>query len=118
RTAKQRQKLRAYTIILIYEYMESRNMARPKPKLNAALDDLAATPAPTVEASAPAPARKTRAGRPRRDEQTSLVGGQLATRFSRSLNMLSAETGKTSRELLEEALDDLFTKYGARVISI
>ena len=92
-------------------------MARTKPKLNAALDDLAAAPAPTVEAPASAPVRTTRAGRPRRTEETSLVGGQLAIRFSRSLNMLSAETGKTNRELLEEALDDLFTKYGARVIS-
>jgi hypothetical protein len=32
--------------------------------------------------------------------------------------MLSAETGKTNRQLLEEALDDLFTKYGARVLSV
>lgn len=92
-------------------------MARAKPKLNAALDDLAAAPAPTVAAPAPAPARTSRAGRPARTEETSLVGAQLATRYSRSLNMLSAETGKTNRELLEEALDDLFTKYGARKIS-
>lgn len=92
-------------------------MARPKPKLNAALDDLAVAPAPTVAAPAALPARSGRAGRPRRMEETSLVGGQLAVRYSRSLNMLSAETGKTNRELLEEALDDLFIKYGARVIS-
>lgn len=94
-------------------------MARAKPKLSGALDDLAAVPAPPVQAPAStAGARTSRAGRPRRTEETSLVGGQLATRYSRSLNMLSAETGKTNRELLEEALDDLFTKYGARIISV
>lgn len=93
-------------------------MARAKPKLSGALDDLAAVPATTVEAPAPINTRVSRAGRPRRTEQTNLVGGQLATRYSRSLNMLSAETGKTNRQLLEEALDDLFTKYGARVLSV
>lgn len=94
-------------------------MARAKPKLSGALDDLAAVPAPVVQAPAPtAGGRTSRAGRPRRNEETSLVGGQLATRYSRSLNMLSAETGKPNRQLLEEALDDLFTKYGARVLSV
>ncbi|MBX3559910.1 MULTISPECIES: ribbon-helix-helix domain-containing protein [Hyphomicrobiales] len=95
-------------------------MARAKPKLSGALDDLAAVAAPVVQAPVPPPAgaRTSRAGRPRRNEETSLVGGQLATRYSRSLNMLSAETGKTNRQLLEEALDDLFTKYGARVLSV
>ena len=58
-----------------------------------------------------------RSGRPKRNEETTLVGGQLAIRFGRSLNMLSAETGKANRELLEEALDDLFVKYGARTIN-
>lgn len=93
-------------------------MARPKPKLNDALDDLAAESLPSpAEAAAPA-ATPARIRRPRRTVQTSLVGGQLAIRYSRSLNLLSAETGKTNRELLEEALDGLFVKYGARIIDV
>ena len=72
-------------------------MARAKPRLSGALDDLAAA-APAPQAQAPVESRPTRAGRPRRGEETTLVGGQLATRFGRSLNMLSAETGKKTSE--------------------
>lgn len=91
-------------------------MAKPKPKLSGALDDLAQAPRPAAPPTTVSPAAK--AGRPKRTEDTTLVGGQLAVRYGRSLNMLSAETGKTNRELLEEALDGLFVKYGAKIISV
>lgn len=90
-------------------------MARTKPKLNDALDDLAAAPAPAPVSRTPA---RSGPGRKPREEKTSLVGAQLGARYSRSLNMLSAETGKPNRVLMEEALDMLFTKYGARIINV
>lgn len=89
--------------------------AKARPNLGAALDDLTAALPASEPAAMPA---RSRAGRRRREEQTTLVGGQLARRYGRSLNLLSAETGKTNRELLEEALDGLFTKYGARIIDV
>lgn len=93
-------------------------MAKAKPKLSGALDDLTASSREPVTAPAAPQAPRSRAGRPRREEETNLVGGQLAKRYGRSLNLLSAETGKTNRELLEEALDGLFIKYGARIVDV
>lgn len=89
-------------------------MAKPKPKLGGALDDLAQV----APAAVAIPVRTVGAGRPKRTEETYLVGGQLALRYGRTLNMLSAETGKTNRQLLEEALDGLFVKYGSKIISV
>ncbi|MCA1869400.1 hypothetical protein HW571_27680 [Agrobacterium genomosp. 3] len=91
-------------------------MAAKKPSMGEAFEKLetANPPSPPPIQQMPTAARS---GRPKRNEETTLVGGQLAIRFGRSLNMLSAETGKANRELLEEALDDLFVKYGARTIN-
>ncbi len=91
-------------------------MAKPKPNLSGvSLDDM--TP-PQVAAGLNAVPQPRKARRPKREEPTTLVGGQLAIRYGRSLNMLSAETGKTNRQLLEEALDGLFVKYGAKVLDV
>lgn len=88
-------------------------MAKPKPSMDDAFDMVEARPEPIPVLSPPS---ASRIGRPRRNEVTKLVGAQLAERYSRSLNMLSAETGKTNRELLEEALDMLFTAKSAKII--
>jgi hypothetical protein len=88
-------------------------MAKPKASLDDAFDMVQARQEPEAT---PAPPPTNRLGRPRRTEATRLVGGQLGTRYSKTLNMLSAETGKTNRELLEEALDMLFTAKGAKQI--
>lgn len=90
-------------------------MAKPKSNLDAALrlvDVQEAPPPVAVEASTP-----RTSGRPRRTEKTKLVGAQLGLRYSKSLNMLAAETGKSNRVLLEEALDKLFVAYGAKELN-
>lgn len=91
-------------------------MAKPSPNLDAAFDTVQAKSEPAPVPVAVAPTSAPRLGRPKRTEETRLVGGQLPVRYSKSLNMLSAETGKTNRELLEEALDMLFTAQGAKII--
>lgn len=83
-------------------------MAKPKPNLASAVDDL---PPP------PAPITLQRATRSRRDTaeatgQTVLVGANLEPRYARNLAMLHAETGKSKKELLQKALDMLFTSAG------
>lgn len=96
-------------------------MAKAKATLGGAFDDLTKEPPPGVlmHPANPVPDYVARrAGRPRRAEPTRLVGGQLAVRYSRALNLLSAETGKTNVQLLEEALDGLFVKYGAKTIDV
>lgn len=92
-------------------------MAKPKANLNGVLDGMAAEPAPVPAAPEP-PATPTRSGgRPRRNEPTRLVGAQLGLRYSKSLNLLSAETGKSNRQLMEEALDMLFVAYAAKQVA-
>lgn len=96
-------------------------MAKPKANLNSAFETLKDTPAPAAPAPAAVSAEQEpaprRTGRPRRTEETKLVGAQLALHYSRSLNLLSAETGKSNRELLEEALDKLFVAYAAKKVA-
>lgn len=47
-------------------------------------------------------------------EGTALVGAHLPSRFQKAMKLLSAETDKSQRVLLEEALNMLFVKYGAK----
>lgn len=81
-------------------------MAKPKPNLAGLLDDLPdATPAAEQtskpKASAPAGA-------------TVLVGANLPPAYARNLALLHAETGRSKKELLQEALDMLFVSKGGR----
>lgn len=83
-------------------------MAKPKPNLNVAVEDI---PPP------PAPVTSERAIRPRRNmvesgSPTVLVGANLEPKYARNLAMLHAETGKSKKELLQKALDMLFTSMG------
>lgn len=87
-----------------------------KANLASALNDV--TPAPVkaaprvVEERAPA-----RSPIPSR-EGTVLVGAHLPARYGKAMKMLSAESGQTQRELLEEALNMLFVKKGARTLGL
>lgn len=83
-------------------------MAKPKPNLNVAVEDIPERPAPITA---------QRSTRPRRDmteaaSQTVLVGANLEPRYARNLALLHAETGKSKKELLQKALDMLFTSAG------
>lgn len=83
-----------------------------KASLANALDDVTpppAAPEPVREAvsrPAPIPSR----------EGTVLVGAHLPARYGKAMKLLSAETGLTQRELLEEALKMLFVKKGGRFV--
>lgn len=86
-------------------------MAPKKPNLAAALDEM--TP-PRAALSA--------ASRPRRSEpadtgDTVLVGANLPPAYARNLAILHAETGKSKKELLQEALKMLFVSQGGRSIT-
>ena len=81
-------------------------MAKPKPNLAATLDGLPETPAPSQIVDAPAPRRRSSA---KPQEPTAMVGANLPTRYARNLAMLHAETGRGKKELIQEALDMLFT---------
>ncbi len=90
-------------------------MAR-KANLANALDDVTPAPVkaapPVIEERAPArPPIPSRKG-------TVLVGAHLPARYGRAMKLLSAESGQTQRELLEEALDMLFVKKGARMLGV
>lgn len=78
-----------------------------KPNLASVLDDL---PEPIR-----AQERSGRKGREDKAEQgTVLVGANLPPSYARNLALLHAETGKTKKELLQEALDMLFVQKGGR----
>ena len=86
-------------------------MAPKKPNLAAALD--------VIE---PPRAAMTAAARPRRSEpadagDTVLVGANLPPAYARNLAILHAETGKSKKELLQEALKMLFVSQGGRSIT-
>ena len=84
-------------------------MAKPKPNLAGLLDNIPDAP------PLPAP-RQVR--RRRETEQTSngeptvLVGANLPPTYARNLAFLHAETGRSKKQLLQEALDMLFTAKG------
>jgi len=81
-------------------------MAKPKPNLAGLLDNIPDAPPPTT--------RQTRQ-RPHAEaakEQTVLVGANLPPAYARNLAYLHAETGRSKKQLLQEALDMLFTAKG------
>lgn len=86
-----------------------------KANLANALDDV--TPAPAapkpraVESQPATPVKPSREG-------TALIGAHLPARYGKAMKLLSAETGQTQRELLEEALKMLFVKKGARGLGV
>lgn len=85
-------------------------MAKPakRPSLDAALDDV--TPAPAAAARIEA----RPASIPSR-EGTALVGAHLPAKYQKALKLLSAESGVSQRDLLEEALNMLFVAKGAKL---
>ena len=81
-------------------------MAKPKPNLAGLLDNIPDAP--------PLTTRQTRQ-RPHAEsakEQTVLVGANLPPAYARNLAYLHAETGRSKKQLLQEALDMLFTAKG------
>lgn len=84
-------------------------MAKKQPSLAGVLDDLppAPVPAPVV-----ARARRAAASSEPDPTPTALVGANLHPSYARNLAMLHAETGRSKKDLLQEALDLLFTAKG------
>lgn len=92
-------------------------MAKPKPNLAAVVDGIPDTPAPSVILTDDQPRRR------RRDTTTEqaatvLVGANLPPRYARNLAMLHAETGRSKKELLQEALDMFFTAKGGAALKL
>jgi len=87
-------------------------MAKPKPNIAAAFDSL-----PIADA-APVSRRGRLASSASTAEPTVLVGANLPPRYARNIALLHAETGKTKKELLQEALDLLFTAKGGPALRI
>lgn len=88
-------------------------MAPKKPDLNKVFADLPREPAP---APAAAPAARARRAAPPADN-TVLVGANLAPSYARNLALLHAETGRSKKALLQEALDMLFVSKGGPQLS-
>lgn len=80
-----------------------------------ALDDV--TP-PPVSAPARQVEPSTVALRKPSREGTALIGAHLPQHYAKAMKLLSAETGQTQRELLEEALKLLFVKKGGRSLGV
>lgn len=87
-------------------------MAKPKVNLASVLDDMPErAPAPSI---VPAPRRARPESAPTEEEATTLVGANLPPLYARNLAMLHAETGRSKKQLLREALDMLFVAKGLR----
>lgn len=82
-------------------------MAKAKPNLAGVLDDL---PPPVV--ANPATSRRRRIAASADTQETVLVGANLPPAYARNLALLHAETGHSKKQLLQEALDMLFTAKG------
>lgn len=80
-------------------------MAKAKPNLIGLLDNIPDAPPP------PAQPGRTRRAEPAA-EPTVLVGANLPPRYARNIAILHAETGRSKKELMQEALDMLFTAKG------
>ena len=86
-------------------------MAKPKPNLAGLLDNIPDAPPPIARQAT----RHRRNAEPS-TEPTVLVGANLPPRYARNLAILHAETGRSKKQLLQEALDMLFTaKAGAGI---
>lgn len=81
-------------------------MAKSKPNLAGLLDSIPDGPTPAV--------RQTRERQHAEavTERTVLVGANLPPAYARNLAYLHAETGRSKKQLLQEALDMLFTAKG------
>lgn len=83
-----------------------------KPNLASVLDDL---PPPARPLTSEPMTRPRRAPAPSADG-TVLVGANLPPSYARNLAMLHAETGRSKKDLLQEALDMLFTSKGGAAL--
>ena len=81
-------------------------MVKPKPNLAGAFDGL-----PTAEPVRMA-SRARRTTSASEAVETVLVGANLPQKYARNLAMLHAETGRSKKELLQEALDMFFVSKG------
>jgi len=79
-----------------------------KPSLASALDIEDETPLPP-------PATGKISKNPSSGERTVMVGAHLNPRYGKALKILSAETGQSNKQLLEEALRMLFVAKGSRI---
>ena len=84
-----------------------------KPNLASVLDGL---PEPVRPQTQTPPARRAKA-QDKPEQGTVLVGANLPPSYARNLALLHAETGRTKKELLQEALDMLFVQKGGRILS-
>lgn len=89
-------------------------MAKSKPNLAGVLDDIPATPAPSKAIADDEPRRR----RPAEHGPTVMVGANLPPTYARNLAMLHAETGRSKKQLLQEALDMLFTAKGGASLKL
>lgn len=85
-------------------------MPKPKSNLNALLDDI--PPAPVAAPTTRSPRARSVAPVGEGSEQTAMVGANLPPQYARNLAFLHAETGRSKKELLQEALDLLFRSKG------
>lgn len=83
-----------------------------KPNLSAALDNL-----PAIEQRNTQPPTRPRRGASPALDNTVLVGANLAPSYARNLALLHAETGRSKKDLLQEALDMLFVSKGGAQLS-
>lgn len=90
-------------------------MAKPKPNLAGVLDDLPSVPVASTERLA---SRRRSSSAVEGQDETVLVGANLPPKYARNLALLHAETGRTKKELLQEALDMLFVAKGGQGIKI
>lgn len=77
----------------------------------------AAAPAPSPASQPPRPRVKPSSGPKPSRIGTRLVGAHLPPAFSKQLNILAAEEEVTVRDLLAEAINDLFVKKGKKRIA-
>lgn len=82
-------------------------MAKAKSNLAGVLDGL--PPEPTRALAVPRASRSAPSAEP---QSTVLVGANLPPAYARNLALLHAETGRSKKELLQEALDMLFRAKG------
>lgn len=85
-------------------------MGKPAPNLNGVLDGLPPTPVPSTD-NGPRlrPRTKKREAASTEETPTVMVGANLPPSYARNLAFLHAETGRSKKELLQEALEMLFT---------
>ncbi len=76
------------------------------------LKPVAPSPAPALAVEiTPTPIERLKVDRPDR-EGKKLIAGHFPESISRRLKILAATEGRTVQSLLDEALTDLFAKYG------